>query len=250
MKKVRSAKKVSYIGNYMNQFYGSLTPENRIIGQFLRRASTAAMKNRLQRRRLDLACGPSAFYWALFVKLSSAYCGLDARQESIDYLGKLIANVLVGKVERRYLEVAESRPNSNPSSAKKFVTAVANHWQSYTTADIENVLPFDDGSFEEVVSCFGVDHVSTAERFRFALAEARRVLVPGGQLTLATLCDTDSWRCGNTMCACLKTTEESLRADLEKLGYKVISLKKVLAITAMEEDHGYNAMLFCTAVRS
>ncbi len=250
MKKVRSAREVSYIGHYMNQFYGSLTPENLIIGKFLRRANQTAMKNRSPRRRLDLACGPSAFYWALFVKLSSAYCGLDARSESIDYLWKLIANVRAGKVERRYLEVAESRPNSKPSSAKKFVTAVANHWQLYMTADIESVFPFDDGSFEEVVSCFGVDHVSTPKRFQFALAEARRVLVPGGQLTLVTLCNTISWRCGKTMCACLKTTKESLRADLKKLGYQVTSLKKVRAVTAIEDDHGYNAMLFCTAVRS
>lgn len=47
-------------------------------------------------------------------------------------------------------------------------------------------LPFDDGSFDLVVSCLAFHHIAPAERSR-ALAEARRVLAADGRLMLADL---------------------------------------------------------------
>jgi SAM-dependent methyltransferase len=44
-------------------------------------------------------------------------------------------------------------------------------------------MPFPDGAFDAVVSNFGVHHVPRPER---ALAEARRVLRPGGRVAFAT----------------------------------------------------------------
>ncbi|HZX05308.1 class I SAM-dependent methyltransferase [Kribbella sp.] len=47
-------------------------------------------------------------------------------------------------------------------------------------------LPFNDASFDLVVSCLAFHHISPADRPR-ALSEAHRVLVPGGRLMLADL---------------------------------------------------------------
>lgn len=44
-------------------------------------------------------------------------------------------------------------------------------------------LPFDDGSFEAVVSLQVIEHIHTPQRF---LAECARVLAPGGSLMIAT----------------------------------------------------------------
>ncbi len=46
----------------------------------------------------------------------------------------------------------------------------------FTTGDAE-ALPFPDASFDAVVANFGIHHVERPER---AIAEARRVLAPGG----------------------------------------------------------------------
>ncbi len=43
-------------------------------------------------------------------------------------------------------------------------------------------LPFDDGTFDLVVACLAYHHLGAPERF---LAEATRVLVPGGRLVVA-----------------------------------------------------------------
>jgi len=55
-------------------------------------------------------------------------------------------------------------------------------------------LPYADGSFDAVVSNFGVHHVSRPDK---ALAEARRVLRPGGRIaftTWAAPADNIAWR--------------------------------------------------------
>ena len=53
------------------------------------------------------------------------------------------------------------------------------------------------------------------------LHEAQRVLETGGTLTLVTLCETQSWQCGDETFACLHTTAESLRVCAAKAGFHV-----------------------------
>jgi ubiquinone/menaquinone biosynthesis C-methylase UbiE len=55
-------------------------------------------------------------------------------------------------------------------------------------------LPYADGSFEVVVSNFGIHHIAHSDR---AMAEARRVLRPGGRLAItnwATPAENIAWR--------------------------------------------------------
>ena len=50
-------------------------------------------------------------------------------------------------------------------------------------ADLDDVLPFDDASFDLVYANFVVEHLQHPER---TFAEWRRVLRPGGRLVLLT----------------------------------------------------------------
>jgi len=236
-----SAQEVNYLDHYMDEFYSSLTQENEEIGTFLHESDHSG-------RLLDVACGPSAFYWAMFHPNVTDFHGIDAREDSIVHLQNLINEAAKGNVDSRYAEIARWHglseadvPVSVISTAKRFTTAKVH--------DICVRWPYEANSFEGVVSCFGVDHVESKEEFLCVLQEAHRVLVTGGMFTLATLCETNSWICGGSLCACLYTTRESLEHDLSSVGFRVVFLEERKATTALENGSGYEKMLFCRAVK-
>src|SRR5262249_54945495 len=55
-----------------------------------------------------------------------------------------------------------------------------------TTADARH-LPFVDGSFDLVLSALAIHNIPTADGRREALAEALRVVKPGGRMMIADL---------------------------------------------------------------
>lgn len=235
------ASEVNYLDHYMDEFYGSLTAENEEIGTFLHESNHTG-------RLLDVACGPSAFYWAMFHPHVTDIHGIDARQDSIFYLRILIDSAVQGNVGAQYAEIARWH-GASEADAPAVVSSTARRFTTAQTHDIRLSWPYEDGSFEGVVSCFGVDHVETQEEFLTVLQEARRVLVPGGLLTLATLCETASWICGGDLCACLYTTKESLEHDLSSAGFRVVFMEERPATTALENGSGYEKMLFCRAIK-
>lgn len=81
------------------------------------------------------------------------------------------------------------------------------------------------------------------------LGEAQRVLKTGGMLTLVTLCDTQSWQCGDETFACLHTTADSLRACAASAGFHVEFLEERSATTAVDRGQGYEKMLFFRGVK-
>lgn len=239
------ATSVSYLDAYMDEFYGSLTTENEEIGRFL---SEVAFPQVDKVKVLDVACGPSAFYWTLFHKGIGELHGLDARMDSIDYLRQIADACARGDIDPRYLEVARWHGLAD-GEATDFVRQAAGRVKTLHEHDIASRWPYEDGMFHGVVSCFGIDHVETPDEFAFALAEANRVLATDGVITLATLCETNSWRCGQTYAACLFTTKNSLHDNLVKAGFRPTMLEERSATTALENDQGYEKMLFCRAVK-
>ncbi len=236
-----SAQEVNYLEHYMDEFYGSLTQENEEIGTFLFESDHAG-------RLLDVACGPSALYWAMFHPNVLEFHGIDAREDSITHLQRLIDEAVQGKVDEKYAEIARWH-GATGADAAAHVSGTARRFSTAQVHDICVQWPYADGSFEGVVSCFGVDHVETREEFDCVLQEANRVLVKGGMFTLATLCETNSWICGGTLCACLYTTQASLEHDLLRVGFRVVFMEERRATTALENGSGYEKMLFCRAVK-
>lgn len=236
-----SAQEVNYLTHYMDEFYSSLTEENEEIGKFLHDSNHSG-------RLLDVACGPSALYWAMFHPNVTDFHGIDAREDSIEHLQNLINEAVKGNVEPRYAEIARWHGVSDTDVP----TSVISTAQRFTTAKVHDISvewPYVEDSFEGVVSCFGVDHVESADEFCRVLRDAHRVLVTGGTFTLATLCETNSWICGGNLCACLYTTKESLEHDLSSSGFRVVFLEERRATTGLENGQGYEKMLFCRAVK-
>jgi ubiquinone/menaquinone biosynthesis C-methylase UbiE len=78
------------------------------------------------------------------------------------------------------------------------------------------ILPFDDGSFDRVTCSLAV-HEMNREGRRNALAEMRRVLVPGGRLVIADLRRPDSWRTRLGM-ALVRLNETDTLTDMWRRG--------------------------------
>lgn len=72
-------------------------------------------------------------------------------------------------------------------ASREAVAHAASRFQSanlrFRCIDPELALPFDDGAFDVVVSFQVIEHVGNDDRY---IAEARRVLAPGGRLLLIT----------------------------------------------------------------
>ncbi len=235
------ASKVNYLDHYMEEFYGSLTIENEEIGRFLHESNHEG-------KLLDIACGPSALYWAMFHPNVAEIHGIDAREDSIAHLQAVIHSAVQGNVGTQYAEIAQWH-GVPKADAPRRVTLCAQRFTKAQTHDIRIPWPYEANQFDGVVSCFGADHVETQEEFLAVLKEAYRVLVSGGRLTLATLCETNSWICGGNLCACLFTTKESLEHDLSSVGFQTVFIEERSATTALEQGQGYEKMLFCRAIK-
>lgn len=241
-----SAQEMNYLTAYMDEYYGNLSTENAEIGAFLRDSHVREVGDTGSKKLLDVACGPSSFYWALFLPAVTEFHGLDAREDSITYLQNLVDTAAQGEAEPRYLEIAQWH-GFDSAEAAAHVRDVAGRYRTLSVHNIVDPWPYEDGSLNAVMSCFGIDHVETPEEFLKVLSEAYRVLAPGGTLTLATLCETTSWHCGGMTGACLLTTAESLRRDLEAVGFEVAFLEERKATTALDMNQGYEKMIFCRA---
>ena len=86
------------------------------------------------------------------------------------------------------------------------------------------VLPFDDGSFDLVLSAETIEHVRDVQ---LLLSEIRRVLRPGGTLALTTPANLPLGRRPDPLSPHLRFfTRRSLRRLLEELGFEVGSLRR------------------------
>ncbi len=241
----KRASEVRYIDRYMESFYDSLTQENLEIGMFLREASTAARAVG-HKRVLDVGCGPSMLYWALFLDAAEEYHGLDVREDNMDSLRQETAEGLSGKMHPRYRDVSEHmlRMRGEVAHPEHFFISCCRRFRSLTAYDLQDRWPCEDGSMSVVMSVFGLDHVDSPEGFLASLREVRRVLEPGGRFVYTTLCETSSWSFEGEEAMCLHTTKESLEQDLQKAGFTNIHVERRAASTAVERDQGYKWMLF------
>jgi SAM-dependent methyltransferase len=85
-------------------------------------------------------------------------------------------------------------------------------------------LPLDDAGFDLVLAAETAEHVRDLQLF---LSEARRVLVPGGELALTTPASAPLVRPGEPLSPHLRRfTARSLRRVLDELGFEVRELRR------------------------
>lgn len=244
------ARDLSYIDAYLDEYYASLTRENLEIGQFLAQATTGLPELGRPRRVVDVACGPSALYWALFMDGFDEHHGVDAREENVEHVRKEVASAGEGKMPGRYRDVCESVVGAHPDPAHPHFARVCGRFKSLVSGDLRGTWPFPDGFADAVTSIFGIEHLDAMEDFRHALAEVRRILKPGGRFVFVTLCMTGPWRFRGEPIHVLPLTEAALAQELRQAGFGDVSVERRAATTAVELDQGYDAMLFGSAVRA
>jgi ubiquinone/menaquinone biosynthesis C-methylase UbiE/biotin operon repressor len=110
-------------------------------------------------------------------------------------------------------------------------------------ADIED-LPLPDGSYDVAVLSQALHHAKTPAR---ALAEAKRILVPGGRvLVIDLLAHTEEWVREQLQHSHLGFTESALEALLQESGFERISIQRA----ARDPQPPHFMTLVATAVKA
>lgn len=248
--KAKLARDLSYIDAYMDEYYASLTRENLEIGRFLAEAASGLPDLGAPKRIVDVACGPSALYWALFMKGFDEHHGVDAREENMAHVRGEVAASAHGEMPGRYQDVCAAVAGSHPGPVHPHFADVCKRFKSLVSGDLRSTWPFPDGFADVVTSIFGIEHLDTMEDFRRALGEVRRILKPGGRFVFVNLCMTGPWRFRGEPIHVLPLTESSLAEEVRRAGFGEVSVERRAATTAVELDQGYDAMLFGTAMRA
>jgi SAM-dependent methyltransferase len=246
----RAAKGVSHAEAYLDEYYGSLTEENLTIGRFLAGAAKPREDAVRPRRALDMGCGPTLLYWALFFDGYDEYNGVDASEENV---ASVRGDIVLGRSSRmhaRYRPVCQHLDGLVPDGKRPRFRSLCERVLSVAVGDAASTWAFADGSMELVTMVFSLDVLASTAHVRMALSEARRVLSPGGRLVVCTLCETTTWRVGDYVGRCLHFTRESLEADLSAAGLEEVSVERRAATTAIACQQGYQWMLFATATRT
>ena len=236
-------------GAYWREYYSALGHENREVGEFLLEAS-GSLPAGAGLKILDAGCGPTLLYWAVFAVGRNEVHGFDLNPESISDNQRRIDQALRGVVAGGLLEAAEHaiRMQSGTATPAELVADKAAQVRSLRVADLRQPWPYDAGQFDFVQSCFAMESLPDWASFDAALAEARRVLRPGGCLALVNGSQGAGWICDNRHFRTLFVTQGDLRLRLERSGFSVLSMREVESTDPSWRDQGYNTVLLTKAV--
>jgi SAM-dependent methyltransferase len=236
----------SRVESYLAEYYDELSDENLLVGELL--AGATQPPEERPARALDVGCGPTLLYWALFVDGYDEHHGFDADEDNVAFLRDEIAAGAGGRVPARYRPVCDHLDARGPAREDRF-GALCRRVRRIERGDAAERWPYADGFVDLVTMVFSLEVLPTIEAARRALGEARRVLAPGGRMVVAAIGETTTWRVGDYVGRCLHFTEESLAALLSEAGFGRVTVQKHAASTAIERDQGYAWVLFAAARR-
>jgi SAM-dependent methyltransferase len=237
----------SHVEAYLAEYYGDLSDENLVIGRFL--AGSVPPADKRPTRALDVGCGPTLLYWALFFDGYDEYHGLEAGEDNVAFLRAEVRGGASGRMHERYRPICEHLGGARAPAHQERFSSLCRRVRSVERGDAAERWPYADGWMDLVTMVFSLEVLPTREAMLRALGEARRVLAPGGRIVVAALGETTTWRVGDYVGSCLRLTEGSLAASLGAAGFDQASVQKRAASTAIERDQGYAWMLFATARR-
>ncbi len=240
------AKEVRYVDAYLDEYYSSLTRENAEIGEYLARVTSGLPDLGRPNRIVDVACGPTALYWALFTSRFDERHGVDARQENVAHVEAELQHAQL-RMHDRYRVVCRAAAGAG-DEAEHF-EQVCRSFKSIVAADLLGPFPFAAEFADVVTSIFGIEHLDTAEALLHALAEARRILKPGGRIVVVALSVTSPWLFRGDPVHVLSLTDGDLRDAFARAGFVDAAVERRNATTAIERDQGYDAMIFGSAAR-
>jgi SAM-dependent methyltransferase len=175
----------------VRQFFGKLGWQggNTALGLTVSYANNSLTGNGLQDQRLLANDFASVYTIPDQTANRSPFLSLNGRR-SIRPALSLAANAYY-----RYIRTATLNGDINEDSLKRLTAnlraAGVEPRASIVTADMRK-LPFEDASFDGIVSAYAVDHLGR-DGVKQTLAEAARVLKPGGEFLLVIVNGRDPW---------------------------------------------------------
>jgi SAM-dependent methyltransferase len=237
-------------GTYWQEYYSCLGQENAVVGAFLSE-TTRTLARPTGLRILDAGCGPTALYWTLFVPGDNEVHGFDGHEANLRTAWRQIHGVQADEysADAGLIEAATSALARLDLDLTPMEHIETKAWQVRTLqcADLTDLWPYEDDSFDLVQSCFALECLADAEAMQAALRQAHRVLRWDGTLVLANVARANRWICGGQDFAAQYLDASILNRSLAKAGFKIITQRDVISQDAEHRDQGYGGILVTAA---
>ena len=243
-----TAEDVFATGAYWREYYASLGHENREVGEFLAEL-TRGLSPRGGMKILDAGCGPTLLYWGVFAAGCNELHGFDLNPSNIADDHRQIEAARAGVVDPGLLAAAHHALgiSGGAETAEKLVAEKARQVIGLKVADMSKPWPYAAEEFDLVQSCFALEAMPAWDAFDRALAEAHRVLKPGGSLAMANTAHGNDWICNDQHIPTLFVTAEELRRRLANAGFVLQALRDIHSSDVSWRDQGYGRLLLTHA---
>jgi SAM-dependent methyltransferase len=237
-------------GAYWKEYYSSLGHENREVGEFLSEATMSLTEPR-RLKILDAGCGPTLLYWAVFAAGSNEVHGFDISPINVQRSRACVDAALDGKFENGLLEAAAHAVQALrlAVTSEHHLVAKARQVATITVADLSRRWPYETGHFDMVQSCFAFENLPDWQSFDTALAEACRVLRPGGLLALANGAYGSSWICDKRHFPTLFITAEVITTKIRRSRLQGRTMRGIASNDADWRTQGYSKVLLTSATK-
>ena len=238
-------------GAYWREYYTSLGHENREAGEFLLEVAASLSPNG-GLRIIDAGCGPTLLYWSVFMPGENEIHGFDISPTNVENSGKHIDAAKRGVFDSGLLEAARHTAGlmADSASPECYLAGKARQVASLKVGDLSKRWSYESGRFDLVQSCFALENLPDWPSFDAALAEASRVLRPGGCLALVNGLEGTNWICDDEQFPTLFVTADDMRTRLERHGLRVDAMRDVASTDPSWRDQGYNKVLLTAASKS
>lgn len=237
-------------GAYWREYYSSLGHENRVAGEFLLEAAKPLVGQR-GLRILDAGCGPTVLYWAVFVPGDNEIQGFDLNPCNIRAVESRIERANRGHFDDAHLEAAAHALGRqfSPLSPQRHLLDKAKQVRSVIVADLGERWPYEAEQFDFVQTCFAFECLPDWRSFDAALAEAYRVLQPGGRVALVNVAHGTAWNCDGQRLPLLSVTAEGMQTKLTALDFRIEILREIQSTDPDWREQGYSSLLLTCATK-
>jgi SAM-dependent methyltransferase len=168
------SKRIKYVKEYYTHNYsgGFIDPEIKVVSSFL-------IKN-VKGKVLDCGCGPVPQIWSIFMPKMTELYAIDLPIESIEFVNEKLKTFNEWENEfKSYVKLVQDKIPTLPNS---YLKNKINKIISVQQADMTKILPFEDNTFDTVISLYSLGVLSNLDELERAIANITNKLKPRGVL--------------------------------------------------------------------
>ena len=237
-------------GAYWREYYTELGHENREVGDFLLEVTRSISPAR-SLRILDAGCGPTLLYWALFAAGRNEVDGFDLNPASIEDNWRRIEDVRRGIFDPGLIQAARHAIGkiSAKLTPQELIADKAQQVRALRVADLSAQWPYEADQYDLVQSCFAFESIPDWSLFDAALAQAQRVLRPGGRLALVNGSQGTGWICDSHHFPTLFVTEAEVAKRVARAGLRLQYSREVESTDPNWRTQGYDKVLLSCSMK-